>query len=131
MAERVQAAAADNLDGSNDHKANDDDITSQFHILTRKRQESMVIARDLVKAMTEVDESRKSAKQLALEREEKRLQKLYRSQKMMRAKLRELIADKKAFSHLPKGALDGFIKYDAEKRPHLKWYPAKWINKPC
>ena len=49
----------------------------------------------------------------------------------MRRKLRELVADQKVFGRLPKGALDGFIKWDGEKKPHLPWYPAAWINKPC
>ena len=52
-------------------------------------------------------------------------------EKRMRRKLRELVADQKVFGRLPKGALDGFIKWDGEKKPHLPWYPAAWINKPC
>lgn len=131
MMERVQAAAADGVDGSNEHKANDTDITEKFHLLTRKRQESLIVARDMVKAFVAADPARLSAKQQALARAEKKAATKARWEKRMRRKLRELVADEKTFKRLPRGCLDGFIKYEAEKRPHLDWYPAVWITKPC
>mmetsp|Transcript_30161 Transcript_30161/g.62142 ORF Transcript_30161/g.62142 Transcript_30161/m.62142 type:complete len:314 (-) Transcript_30161:92-1033(-) len=131
IAERVQAAAEADMDGSNEHKANDTDITAQFHLLFRKRQESIMAARDMYKVVVAADPARKSAKQLAADRLEKKAQQKLKWEKRMRRKLRELVADQKVFGRLPKGALDGFIKWDGEKKPHLPWYPAAWINKPC
>ena len=64
----MQAAAEADMDGSNEHKANDTDITAQFHLLFRKRQESIMAARDMYKVVVAADPARKSAKQLAADR---------------------------------------------------------------
>lgn len=65
------------MDGSNEHKANDTDITAQFHLLFRKRQESIMAARDMYKVVVAADPARKSAKQLAADRLEKKAQQKY------------------------------------------------------